>query len=102
MERTDSDVELLRYSPSKIKIVTHEGKKTAQLLCFNQIKRKESREDEKEEEIKELETSPVPTDCDKVPRVPLIPSVPDVNQLKEISNIPFNKSLLNLFMPVVP
>ena len=84
------DVELLRYSPSKIKIVTHEGKKTAQFLCFNQIKRKESREEEKEEENKEeLQTSPGVSDCDRVPRIPLIHSVPDVSDLKELSNIPF-------------
>ena len=45
-----NEVELVRYSPSKIKIVTHEGKKTAQLLCFNQIKKKDSREEEEKEE----------------------------------------------------
>ena len=83
------DVELLRYSPSKIKIITHEGKKTAQLLCFNQIKRKDSREEEKEEEKEELQTSPGPSDCEGVPRIPLIHSVPDLNELKVLSNIPF-------------
>ena len=91
MERTE--VELLRYSPSKIKIVTHEGKKTAQLLCFNQIKKKDSREEEekeeKEEEV-EIESESTASDCDRVPN-PLIHSVQDVNKLKELSNIQFRK-----------
>ena len=99
------DVELLRYSPSKIKIVTHEGKKTAQFLCFNQIKRKESGEEEKEEENKEeLQTSPGVSDCDSIPRIPLIHSVPDVSDLKELSNIPFKnvKEDSHFFKPKIP
>ena len=78
MERTE--VELLRYSPSKIKIVTHEGKKTAQLLCFNQIKKKDSREEEEKEEKEEIESEFTASDCDRVPN-PFIHSVPDVNEL---------------------
>ena len=33
-EDDDTEVQLFRYSPSKLEIVTHSGKKTAQLLCF--------------------------------------------------------------------
>ena len=56
MKSAEADIELLRYSPSRIKIVTHEGKKTAQLLCFNQLKQIKSREDEKEEETQSKST----------------------------------------------
>jgi len=81
-------VELLRYSPSKIKIVTHEGKKTAQLLCFNQIKKKDSRDEEKEEEKGEIESESTASECYRVPN-PFFHSVPDVKELKELSNIQF-------------
>merc|ERR1712217_522325 len=33
-ENDDTEVQLFRYSPSKLEIVTYSGKKTAQLLCF--------------------------------------------------------------------
>ena len=33
-EDDDTEVQLFRYSPSKLEVVTHGGKKTAQLLCF--------------------------------------------------------------------
>ena len=83
-----NEVELVRYSPSKIKIVTHEGKKTAQLLCFNQIKKKGSREEEEKEDKGEIESDSTASDCDRVPN-PFIHSVPDVNELKELSKIQF-------------
>ena len=92
-EDDDTEVQLFRYSPSKLEIVTHGGKKTAQLLCFAPLGHG------RQEEEPEIVTNQVDSDHNdkssyaksealhRLGPAPAIQVVADIRELQELTTL---------------